>query len=70
MEKASVDRDCILPVCYGALEHKAQTASGSLDLGKKPNLEKDNQLLQRATNRISRQPKGKSRRHGVGSKRV
>lgn len=71
MVKARMDRDCIFPVCYGALEHKAQAALGSLVLGKKPNSNSEAiQLLQRATNGISRQPKGKYRRHGVGSKRV
>ena len=69
MERARAGRDCILPVCYGALGHKAQAASGSLVLGKTPNSE-DVQRLQRATNRVSRQPEGKYRRHGVRSKRV
>lgn len=69
MERARVGRGCILPVCYGALEHKGQAASGSLVLGKKPNSE-DIQLVQRATSRVSRQPEGKYGRHGVGSKRV
>lgn len=69
MERARASRDCILPVCRGALGHKAQAASGSLVLGKKPNSE-DAQGLQRATNRVSRQPEGKYRRHGVRSKRV
>lgn len=69
MERTRVGRVCILPVRYRALGHKTQAASGSLVLGKKPN-SKDLQLLQKATNRVSRQPGGKYRRHGVRSKRV
>lgn len=38
-------------------------------LGKRPKLEHI-QLMERATNRVSRQPEGKYRRHGIGSERV
>lgn len=38
-------------------------------LGKQPKLE-GVQLMQRATNRVSRQPEGKYRRHSIGSEKV